>query len=42
LPLSLYPLVSNFEKLTLPLWRRLAALRVLLVLEKTSAPEFAP
>jgi hypothetical protein len=42
LPLSLYPLVSNFERLTLPLWRQLAALRVLLVLEKTSAPEFAP
>lgn len=40
LPQSLYPLVSKFEKLTLPLWRRLAAFRVLLVLEKTSAPEF--
>lgn len=39
LPEALYPLVSKFERLTLPLWRRLAALRVLLVLEKTCAPE---
>lgn len=38
LPQSLYPLVSRFEKLTLPSWRRLAALRVLLVLEKISPP----
>ena len=41
LPQLLYPLVSKFERLTHPLWRRLAALRVLLVLEKTSAPELA-
>jgi len=31
----LYPAVSKFERATLPLWRRVAALRVLLVLEKT-------
>lgn len=41
LPQSLYPLGSRLEKLTLPLWRRLAALRVLLVLEKVSAAESA-
>lgn len=41
LPPSLYPLVSQFENLTLPLWRRLAALRVFLVLEKINAPELA-
>jgi SAM-dependent methyltransferase len=35
LPESLYPAVSKFERATLPLWRRMAALRVLLVLEKT-------
>jgi SAM-dependent methyltransferase len=34
LPSFLYPTVSKFERATLPLWRRLAALRVLLVLEK--------
>lgn len=38
LPQFLYPLVARFEKLTLPLWRRLAALRVLLVFEKISPP----
>jgi SAM-dependent methyltransferase len=32
---SLYPAVSKFERVTSPLWRRLAALRVLLVLEKS-------
>jgi SAM-dependent methyltransferase len=35
LPESLYPLVSGFERATLPLWRRAAALRILLVLEKS-------
>jgi SAM-dependent methyltransferase len=35
LPEFLYPAVSGFERLTMPLWRRVAALRVLLVLEKT-------
>jgi SAM-dependent methyltransferase len=34
LPESLYPAVSRFERATSRLWRRLAALRVLLVLEK--------
>lgn len=36
LPQFLYPAVSKFERATLPLWRRAAALRVLLVLEKSS------
>ena len=36
LPAFLYPAVSRFERATLPLWRRAAALRVLLVLEKTA------
>jgi SAM-dependent methyltransferase len=36
LPNVLYPAVSAFERATLPLWRRLAALRVLLVLEKSA------
>ncbi len=36
LPQSLYPALSKFERTTSPLWRRLAALRVLLVLEKIS------
>ena len=35
LPEALYPTVSMLERYSLPLWRRLAALRVLLVLEKT-------
>lgn len=35
LPSSLYPALSRFERATLPLWRRVAALRILLVLEKT-------
>lgn len=35
LPDVLYPAVSQFERLTSPLWRRIAALRVLLVLEKS-------
>ena len=35
LPESLYPVVSTFERVTSPLWRGLAALRVLLVLEKS-------
>jgi SAM-dependent methyltransferase len=34
LPESLYPALSRFERATSPLWRRVAALRVLLVLEK--------
>jgi SAM-dependent methyltransferase len=37
LPQSLYPLLSKFERFTMPLWRSLAALRVLLVLEKTNS-----
>ncbi len=36
LPEFLYPAVSKIEKATLPLWRRFAALRVFLVLEKTT------
>lgn len=36
LPEFLYSLVSRFERTTLPLWRRVAALRILLVLEKSS------
>lgn len=36
LPEFLYPAVAKLERATLPLWRRLAALRVLLVLEKSS------
>lgn len=38
LPEFLYPLVSGFERATLPLWRRAAALRTLLVLEKCVSP----
>jgi SAM-dependent methyltransferase len=34
LPEFLYPAISKFEHATSPLWRRIAALRVLLVLEK--------
>ncbi len=34
LPEFLYSSIARFERATLPLWRRLAALRVLLVLEK--------
>jgi len=36
LPDFLYPAVSAFERITSPLWRSLAALRVLLVLEKSA------
>jgi SAM-dependent methyltransferase len=36
LPESLYPALSRFERATSPLWRRIAALRVLLVLEKSA------
>lgn len=36
LPGFLYPAVSTFERATSPLWRRIAALRVLLVLEKNN------
>jgi len=35
LPEFLYSRVAQFERVTLPLWRRFAALRVLLVLEKS-------
>jgi SAM-dependent methyltransferase len=35
LPQSLYPALSTFERATSPLWRRIAALRVVLVLEKS-------
>ena len=34
LPESLYPIVTKLERMTLPVWRNIAALRVLLVLEK--------
>jgi SAM-dependent methyltransferase len=37
-PEFLYPLVSRLEQVTLPLWRRAAALRILLVLEKRVSP----
>jgi hypothetical protein len=36
LPQSLYPMVSMLERTTSGLWRRLAALRVLIVIEKAS------
>ena len=36
LPETLYPVTSALERFTLPLWRGLAALRVLLVLEKSA------
>ena len=36
LPAFLYPALSKFERATSPLWGRAAALRVLLVLEKSS------
>jgi SAM-dependent methyltransferase len=36
LPESLYSALSRFESATSPLWRRIAALRVLLVLEKSA------
>jgi SAM-dependent methyltransferase len=36
LPESLYPALSKFERATSSLWRRVAALRVLLVLEKVT------
>jgi SAM-dependent methyltransferase len=35
LPEAFYPLVSLVERMTLPLWRPLAALRVLIVLERS-------
>jgi hypothetical protein len=35
---DLYPAVAKLERATLPLWRRLAALRVFLVFEKFSLP----
>jgi SAM-dependent methyltransferase len=38
LPELLYPAVSKIENLTMPLWRRAAALRVFLVLEKSLQP----
>ncbi len=38
LPTSLYPAISKIEKASMPLWRRFAALRVLLVLEKSPLP----
>jgi SAM-dependent methyltransferase len=40
LPEPLYPLIAKFERASQPLWRRIAALRVLIVLEKT-APQSA-
>jgi SAM-dependent methyltransferase len=41
LPESLYPALSKFERWTSPLWRRIAALRVLLVLEKKQLEAYA-
>lgn len=38
LPEFLYSLVCRFERATSPLWRRAAALRILLVLEKSVSP----
>ena len=38
LPRVLYPAVSKIEKVTMPLWRPAAALRVFLVLEKSLQP----
>jgi hypothetical protein len=38
LPPFLYPAVSKIEHVTRPLWRRFAALRVFLVLEKSPQP----
>lgn len=38
LPEFFYPAVSKIERATLPLWRRLAALRVFLALEKSAQP----
>ena len=36
LPEAFYPAVSKFERVTLPLWKKAAALRVVLVLEKSA------
>jgi SAM-dependent methyltransferase len=41
LPAFFYPVLSRLERKTLPVWRRLGALRALLVLEKTSDPEIS-
>ncbi len=41
LPEMFYPGVSRLERLSLPLWRRFAALRVLLALEKSRDPRVA-
>jgi SAM-dependent methyltransferase len=41
LPEMSYPFLSRLERLSLPLWRRFAALRVLLVLEKSREPQMA-
>lgn len=41
LPESFYPFVSWLEQVSLPLWRPFAALRVLLVLEKSGEPRIA-
>jgi SAM-dependent methyltransferase len=35
LPESMYPRIAKFERATLPLWKNVASLRVLLVLEKS-------
>jgi SAM-dependent methyltransferase len=42
LPEFLYPAISTFERMTSPLWRSLAALRVLLVLERALRPMAMP
>jgi hypothetical protein len=38
LPEFMYPHLAEFERLTLPLWRRVASLRALIVLEKGICP----
>ncbi len=38
LPTFLYPAISKIEKASMPLWRKFAALRVFLVLEKSPQP----
>lgn len=38
LPERVYPGLADFERMTLPLWRRIASLRALIVLEKEKRP----
>jgi len=42
LPESFYSAVSKFERATSPLWRRIAALRILIVLEKPARSTAMP